>query len=456
MVGYFVQFAWELAIGRSRIMTKKVRELVNIHKLLRHPPAEVAEILAGLREEKAAELLRHFRRQTAAAVLGEMDSAKAAKLLAKLSREEAAQILSHMEPDDAADVLAKLPKDAVPDILSRLEASQAESLQRLLAYPPDTAAGLMSPEVVALPAEVTAQEAIEYLRRVAEEAETIYYVYVVDENNKLLGVLPLRELALARPGTPVRNLMQSEFVALPATMDVEDVAKIFAKHNLQALPVVDEEGKLLGIVTMDDVIDVIQKEATEDILRLGGIPASEDHPLDPPQSSVRKRLPWLMALVLLNMSVAAVVSRFEATIAELAFVAALMPLIADMSGNAASQALAVVIRGMAIGTVQWKDLPRVVWKELRVGLLAGLALGAQIALIAALVWRRPLFGAVAGMALAGTTVGACLTGGALPFLFKRLGIDPAMLSGPVATTIGDLIGLFLFLSLATVFRQHLT
>lgn len=162
-----------------------------------------------------------------------------------------------------------------------------------------------------------------------------------------------------------------------------------------------------------------------------------------------------MALVLLNMTVAAVIREFEGTIAEIAFVAALMPLIADMSGNAAAQALAVAIRGIAVGAVDWGHLPWLIWKELRVGVLAGLALGAQIGLIASLLWRKPFFGLVAGVALAGTTVGACLTGAVLPFLFRRMGLDPAMMSGPVATTIGDLIGIGLFLGLATVFLPYL-
>lgn len=437
-------------------MPEEVREPVDIHRLIRRHPAEVAEILAALREEEAVELLRRlYRRRAAAAPLGEMEPDEAAKLLAELNREEAVQILSHMEPDDAVDLLAELPPEVVQEILSRLESREAKELCQLLAYPPDTAGGLMSPEAVALPGEMTAQDAIEHLRRVAEEAETIYYAYVVDEKKRLLGVLSLRELVLARPETPIRNIMQSEFVSLPATMDVEDVARTFDKYNFLALPVVDKAGKLLGIVTVDDVIDVMREEATEDVLRLGGILGGEDHPLDPPRSSVRKRLPWLMGLVLLNMTVAAVVSRFEATIAQVAFVAALMPLIADMSGNAAAQALSVAIRGMAVGTVHWKDLPRVMWKELRVGFLAGLALGVQIGLIATLLWRRPFFGAVAGLALAGTTVGACLTGGALPFFFKRVGIDPALISGPVATTIGDLIGILLFLGLATAFMSYL-
>jgi magnesium transporter len=437
-------------------MPEKLADRVHLQELLRRHPADVAEILSALREEEAVELLRRlYLRRAAAAPLGEMDPEEAARLLAELNRDEAIHILSHMDPDDAVDLLAELPEETVRDILSRLESRKAQMLKALLAYPPDTAGGLMSPEVLALPAHFTAQEAIEEIRRRAEELETVYYAYVVDEENRLLGVLSLRDLVLARPETTLEKIMNREVISLPAEMDVEEVAQIFDKYNFLALPVVDKDRKLLGIVTVDDVMDVMRKEATEDFLRVGGIPAGEDLPLDPPLASARKRLPWLMGLVLLNMSVAGLVSRFEATIAELSFVAALMPLIADMSGNAAAQALTVVIRGMALGLVGWRDLPRVLWKEVRVGLLVGLGLGLQIGLIATLLWRKPFFGMVAGIALAGTTVGACLTGGAIPFLFKRLGLDPAMMSGPVATTIGDLIGIGLFLSLSAAFRSHL-
>lgn len=437
-------------------MVEQVQEKIQLQELLRRHPADIAEVLTTLKEAEAVELLRRlYLRRAAAAPLGEMDPEEAARLLAELNREEALHILSHMDPDDAVDLLLELPEATVRELLSRLEARKAQMFRALLAYPADTAGGLMSPEVLALPAGLTAQQAIEEIRRRAEELETVYYAYVVDEEKKLSGVLSLRDLVLARPETPISAIMNREVVTLPPEMDVEEVAQLFDKYNYLALPVVDKEGHLLGIVTVDDVMDVMRKEATEDLLRVGGIPAGEDLPLDPPLASVKRRLPWLMGLVVMNLSVAGVVSRFEGTIADLAFVAALMPLIADMSGNAAAQALTVAVRGMAMGLVAWKDLPRILWKELRVGVLTGLGLGLQIGFIAWLLWRRPMFGAVAGISLAGTTVGACLTGGAVPFLFKRLGMDPAMMSGPVATTIGDLIGIGLFLGLATIFRAHL-
>lgn len=438
-------------------MAEENTRSLDIAELIRRHPAEIAEILAALREEEAVELLRRlYLRRAAAEPLGEMEPEEAARLLAELNREDAAHILSHMEPDDAVDLLAELPPETVRDILSRLETQEAKELGELLSYPPDTAGGLMSTEVVALPADMTAEEAIRELRARAEEAETVYYAYVVDDRGTLLGVLSLRDLVLARPTTPLRQIMNADAVTLPVTMDKEEVAHLFDKYNFLAIPVVDENRKLLGIVTIDDVIDVIREEATEDVLRLGGIPAGEEHPLDPPLSSVRKRVPWMMAYILLDLAIVAVVAHFEQTIAQITFVASLMPLIADMSGNVASQALSVAIRGIATGEVQWSDLPHVMRKELLVGILNGLMLGAEIGLITFLLWRKPLFGVVSAVALMGNTIAACFVGGALPYVLKRIRLDPAMVSGPVATTVADITGFFLFLGLATVFLPYLT
>lgn len=438
-------------------MAEENTRSLDIAELIRRHPAEVAEILAALREEEAVELLRRlYLRRAAAAPLGEMEPEEAARLLAELNREDAAHILSHMEPDDAVDLLAELPPETVQDILSRLETQEAKELGELLSYSPDTAGGLMSTEVVALPADMTVEEAIRELRARAEEAETVYYAYVVDDRGTLLGVLSLRDLVLARPTTPLRQIMNADAVTLPVTMDKEEVAHLFDKYNFLALPVVDENRKLLGIVTIDDVIDVIREEATEDVLRLGGIPAGEEHPLDPPWSSVRKRVPWMMVYILLDLVIVAVVAQFEETIAQITFVASLMPLIADMSGNVASQALSVAIRGIATGEVQWSDLPRVMRKELSVGILNGLILGTEIGLISYLLWRKPLFGVVSAVALMGNTIAACFVGGSLPYVLKRLRLDPAMVSGPVATTVADLTGFFLFLGLATVLLPYLT
>ncbi|MGD9675316.1 MAG: magnesium transporter [Candidatus Bipolaricaulia bacterium] len=438
-------------------MAEEHTRSLDIAELIRRHPAEIAEVLAALREEEAVELLRRlYLRRAAAEPLGEMEPEEAARLLAELNREDAAHILSHMEPDDAVDLHAELPLEVIQDILSRLETQEAQALGELLSYPPDTAGGLMSTEVVALPADMTVEEAIQELRARAEEAETVYYAYVVGDRGTLLGVLSLRDLVLARPTTPLRQIMNADAVTLPVTMDKEEVAHLFDKYNFLALPVVDETRKLLGIVTIDDVIDVIREEATEDVLRLGGIPAGEEHPLDPPLSSVRKRVPWMMAYILLDLAVVAVVAQFEETIAQVTFVASLMPLIADMSGNVASQALSVAIRGIATGEVQWSDLPRVMRKELLVGIVNGLILGAEIGLISYLLWRKPLFGVVAAVSLMGNTIAACFVGGAFPYVLKRLRLDPAMVSGPVATTVADLTGFFLFLGLATAFLPYLT
>ncbi len=439
-------------------MTPEAREKVHIQELLRRHPAEVAEILSALRDEEAVELLQRLyerRRRAAAAPLGEMEPEEAARLLAELSRDAAVQILSRMYPDDAADLLAELPADTVQDILRRLERDDARELSGLLTYAPDSAGGLMSPDVVALPVRLTCQQAIDTLRRVAEEMETVYYAYVVDEEGKLMGVLSLRDLVFAPPEAPIVSVMRSDTVALPVDMDVEEVARTFDKYNYLALPVVSHGDRLLGVITVDDVIDVIREETTEDFLRMGGIPAGEEDPLTSPRESVRKRLPWMMANILFCLIAVIGVAVFERTIEQVAFLAVLMPIIADMAGNVGSQSMSVTIRGMATGNFTWADRWKALRKEVAVGLFNGLVLGLQLGLITYL-WRWNIYlGVIALFTMWMTTIVSYLLGSSIPTLLKRFRLDPAMMSGAVVTTVADLLAFFFFLGLATAFIDRL-
>ncbi len=439
-------------------MPRETQEKVHVQELLRQHPADVAEILSALREEEAVDLLQRLyerRRRAAAAPLSEMEPEEAARLLSELSREAAVQILSRMDPDDAADLLAELPTDTVRDVLRRLEREDAQELSGLLTYAPDSAGGLMSPDVVALPARLTCQQAIDTLRRVAEEMETVYYAYVVDEQAKLLGVLSLRDLVFAPPTAPIVTVMHEDAVSLPADMDVEEVARTFDKYNYLALPVVSQDDRLLGVVTVDDVIDVIREETTEDFLRMGGIPAGEEDPLTPARQSVRKRLPWMMANILFNLVAVIGIAVFEGTIERVAFLAVLMPIIADMAGNVGSQSMSVTIRGMATGNFTWADRWKALRKEFAVGMINGLVLGVQLGLISYL-WRgNPYLGVIALLTMWMTTIISYLLGSWIPSLLRRLKFDPAMMSGAVVTTVADLFAFFLFLGLATSFIDFL-
>lgn len=435
---------------------KEEKKEIRIADLIQQHPAEVAEIISALKEDEAVEMLhRLFLQRKAADALGEMDPEDAAHLYAELSQEERVQILTRMAPDDAVDLLEELPPEMVRDILSRLKREDSEELSDLMTYEPDTAGGLMSPDVVSVHAEDTVQETIEILRKQAEEAETLYYAYVVDKDDTLIGVLALRDLVLAKPFEVIRNIARKEIVSLPAAMDAEHVMQVFDKYNYMALPVVDPEDHLLGIVTVDDVIDQMREETTEDFLRMGGIPSGEEHPLEPSLGSVKKRLPWMAVNIFFNLIAVIGVAVFEESIAQFAFLAVLMPIVSDMGGNVAMQSMAVAIRGMATGQVVWDQLLQVLRKEFVVGLINGAVLGLQLSIIT-YIWRGNIYlGLIAMCSLWLNTIMATVIGALFPFCMKKLGLDPAMMSGSIVTTITDLCGFFLFLGMATMFIEHL-
>lgn len=435
---------------------KQTKSSIEIAELLKQHPAEVADIISELKDEEAIEVLhRLFERRKAADALGEMDPEDAARLYTELSHEERLQILTRMAPDDAVDLLEELPPDMVRDLLARLTREDSVELSELLSYEPDTAGGLMSPDVVAVHAESTVADAIETLRKEAEEAETLYYAYVVDDQETLIGVLALRDLVLAKPDQRIRSIARTELVSLPVDMDAEEVTNVFDKYNYLALPVVDEAGKLLGIVTVDDVMDQMREETTEDFLRMGGIPSGEEHPLEKPFDSVKKRWPWMAANIFFNLIAVIGVAVFEESIATVAFLAVLMPIVSDMGGNVAMQAMSVAIRGMATGQVIWNQLLQVLRKEFAVGLINGALLGLQLSLIT-YIWRGNIYlGLIAMFSLWINTILATVIGSFFPFAMKKLGLDPAMMSGSIVTTITDLCGFFLFLGMATMFLEHL-
>ena len=290
-------------------------ERVGLRELLSRNPADIAETLGELSDEQAAELLhRLYLGGAAAKALAEMAPEESAELVRKLDRQVASTILAGMDPDDAVDLLEELPEETRKELLSRLSRHDAKRLTDLLAYPPDTAGGLMTPEVVALSLSMTAQDAIDVLRERQEKAGTVYYAYAVDDANRLQGVLSLRDIALARPERSLRDLVIRDAVSVLVDEDVEEVAKLFDKYDFFALPVVDREKRLLGVITVDDVIDVIRDEATEDIYHMASVPSDEG--VDTTWwDSLRLRMPWLLLKLLTGLLAALVVGFFEQTIA---------------------------------------------------------------------------------------------------------------------------------------------
>jgi len=422
------------------------KKKVIFQELLQKHPADIAEVLSQLSDEQATKLLhRLYLRQAAAKPLGEMEPDESAELLSDLDRGEAIEILARMDPDDAVDLLEELPPETQQEILSHVDSREAKVISNLLTYPSDTAGGLMSPEVVALSLDMSVQQAIDVLRQRAEEAETIYFAYAVDDQGYLQGVLSLRDIALAQPKTQLSSLVEKDVISVPVEADAEEVALLFDKYNFYALPVVDQQAKLLGIITIDDVIDVMREEATEDIYGMASVPMNES--VDTSWfSSLRMRLPWLYARLATAILAAIVVATFEQAIAKVAALAVLMGVIAGQGGSAGMQTITIITRGMALGEMERHQGRKLLRKEILLGVTNGLIIGITLGIITYLWKGQPLLGAVACLAMLFNTVVAGAMGVLIPLGLQALGKDPAIASGVFLTTVTDVLGFaFLFL-----------
>ena len=417
--------------------------------LVEADPHDAADILEALEDEAAADLISGLGTGAAADVLEEMQDEVAADVLEEMPGEAAADILEELPADEAADIVGELEPEARTDLLERMADDKAEDIRELLAYPSDSAGGLMSTEVATLPAALAAGEAIEALRRLHEHLEHLSYVYVVDEESRLLGVVSFRELVFARPGTALEEVMVAHPVAVRPDTDREEVADLMQRYNLLAVPVVDHRGLLLGIVTIDDVIEEVQQEATEDIATMVGAGKGEAI-YTSVAHSVRSRLPWTAVNLGTALLVAAVVSRFGPVISRIVVLAAYMPVVASVGGNSGAQSQAVVIRAMAVDSIPAHWVRRVMFRSGLVGLFNGLAVGALSGIIAALFTHQPRIGLVIALAALANLVVANLVGSGIPILLDRLGKDPALASNIFMTMITDMVGFGGFLAIATL------
>jgi magnesium transporter len=366
--------------------------------------------------------------------------------------------IRQLPPDDAADLIQQAPEADRAAILALIDPDTRREVTALLAYAEDDAGGLMSPRYARLRADMTVDEAISYLRRQARERlETIYYIYVLDADQRLIGVVSFRDLFAAPPDKTVRDVMRTQVVTVPDDMDQEAVSDVIAQHDLMAVPVVDGEGRIKGIVTVDDIVDVVREEATEDIQKIGGSEA-----LDLPywqtafRTLVRKRAGWLTILFLGEMLTATAMSRFQDEISRAVVLALFLPLIISSGGNSGSQASTLIVRAMALGEVRLRDVLRVMQREIASGLVLGMIL-ATIGVIRINVWQAlgiqtypPGIALTVGLALIGVVAWGTLAGAMLPFLLRRLGFDPASASAPFVATLVDVSGLIIYFSVAQV------
>lgn len=419
-------------------------------------PADLAEWLEELTEEERTAVFELLDPEQAAVVLGELELETQADLVTALGKDRAGDIIEEMPADEAVDLLAELTPEEQGQILAKMEAEDAADVRELLEYDPETAGGIMTTEYITVQEEMTAQQAIEHLRQVGPDAETIYYVYVINGGEKLVGVMSLRDLIVARPETLVREIMRTKVVSVYADQDQEEVARIVSKYNLLAVPVTDRAGRLLGVVTVDDVIDVLEEEATEDALRMSAVtPDDEDPGATDFRANIwrlaKPRLPWLVALLFLELASGKVIDHFQSgfTPATLTLLTIFITTMAGEAGNAATQALAVVVRSLATGEISTGDILRVVWRELRVGVTVGAICGLVLFTLA-FAWHRDLhLGLTVGLAIAVNIPVAKILGAFFPIVITRMGIDPAVASGPFITTVTDVTSMLTYFGIAT-------
>jgi magnesium transporter len=448
---------------RIELILESVRRLLRmgaipnlVNLLQKQHPADLAQIFAELPEKErhaAFNTLVEKNGKLAMEALSELGPEKGAGLLALRSAEEIARLTQEIASDDAVALIDHLPEELSSVVLELIRPKPGGGVSELLEYEERTAGRLMNPNVFALAEDLTAGESITALQN-ARDVEMVFYLYVVDERRHLVGVVSLRRLLLVPPDTPLKRIMTTDVYSARVDTDQEEVARMVASYNLLAVPVVDAENKLTGVITVDDVIDVIKDEATEDVFRLAGV-SKEDGVLTPPQESLRRRLPWLGVNLVTAFIAASVVALFSNTIDKVVALAALMPVVAGMGGNAATQTLAVIVRGLALGELTWTNARQALVKESLVGLGNGLALG-LIAAIGVWAWKgSPVLGGVLAMAMIINMFIAATAGTLIPLGLRALKVDPALASSVFITTLTDVFGFLSFLGLATIFLRFL-
>jgi len=412
-------------------------------------PAELADVIHELEPDEVEVLLESLPDDQVTALLEELEPGQAAAILRTYSRPEAADFLEQMAPDDATDVLAEFGAREAEQLLVEMQPAEAAEIRELAAYPSDTAGGIMTPAFTAIDPDMRADEAIQALRQVAAQAETIYYVYVLDAEEHLLGVLSLHKLVLSQPETRVRQLMISDPFRVRADADQEAAAKTLTDHNLLALPVVDDENRLLGIITEDDIADVLEDEATEDIERLGGSqPLEVPYRLASVSLLVRRRIVWLLMLFLAEAYTGTVLRHYEAETQKVLALSFFIPLLIGTGGNVGSQTVTTLVRAMALGEVRLRDIRWVVAKEVTVAFVMGLIMAAFAFGRSSILHVGRDVGYVVALTVFAICVWSALVAAVMPLILKKLRIDPAVVSAPMITTVVDGTGLVIYFTIA--------
>jgi len=427
--------------------------------LITMKPFDIAAVFENLQDEKMPILFRILPKELAAETFVEMDDETQEFLIHGFSDSELKEVVDELFVDDAVDLIEEMPANVVKRILRQADKDMRKQINELLKYPEDSAGSIMTTEFIVLRPDMTAEMAIKRIRRTGVDKETIYTCYVTDANNKLIGITTVKDLLLAEDDELVKSIMEENVISVTTLADQEQVAQMFSNYNFLALPVVDNENRLVGIVTIDDAIDVIQEEATEDIEKMAAVlPSDKPYMKTSVFGLYKKRAPWLLILMLSATFTSAIISSFEAVLANVLILSSFIPMITGSGGNAGSQASVSVIRALSLGEIHFRSIFLVLWKEFRVSILCGITLAAANfvkLLLFDLNGQENAFmiALVISLTLVGTIIMAKLVGSSLPLLASKVGFDPAVMANPLISTVCDSLSLLIYFGVAKLILQ---
>ena len=418
-------------------------------------PADIADLIEHLKEEEKILLFSLLDIEKASDVILELNDISKEQIIEDLSDKQLTEIIDEMDSDDAADFIAELDEEQAKAVLEGIEPEESEDVKELLKYEEDTAGGIMQSELIAIEDDATVMDAVKKIVNISDDIEDVYNVFVVDSEEHLVGTIPLQKLIISKRYQRVSEVIDQSIPSVHTDVDQEEVARMFEKYDLIALPVVDDQNCLRGRITVDDIVDVLQEETSEDLYRIAGLD-EDDSVFNSPLSSVRKRLPWLYLNLLTALVSSLVIGFFEDTITMMVALAVFMPVVAGLGGNAGSQTLTLIVRGLALGDISFQNSKKAFYRQILVGITNGLLVGVVIGVIAYLWKGIPVLGLVLGLAMIINIFVGTLVGTLIPLGLKWLKSDPALGSHIFLTAFTDAFGFLSFLGLATIFLKLLT
>ncbi|MDD6715440.1 MAG: magnesium transporter [Firmicutes bacterium] len=439
----------------ENIRSNNVQGLKNLkEKLNRVNPVDIAQVLDELTDEQRLIAFRLLSKDNAADTFVEMEQDSQQKLIEGFTDNELKQVLADVYADDMADMLEEMPANVVERVLSKTDPQMRADVNQLLQYPEDSAGAVMTTEYVALKEATKVSDAFDWIRKNGDDRKDLYTCYVTDPQKKLIGVVTVRDMLLCKKDVPVSDIMEKDIISVRTLDDKEDAAKLFDRYDLSALPVIDNEQRLVGIITADDAIDVLQDENTEDFQKMAAIVPQEDTYFETSVwQHAKNRLPWLLILMFSSIFTGMIIDKYEAAFTTMPVLVALMPMLSDTGGNCGSQTSTLVIRGMAVDEIKLKDFFRVFWKEFRIAIIVGACLAAANGVRILIQYHNPVLAMIIASTLVFVVIASKLMGCCLPMLAKALHMDPAIMASPLLTTVVDVCSVWIYFSIATALMK---